>query len=138
MPHYFYSGNIPVPVVRIDGEIVSVKPRSVIEAKPQDVRKYGSRMTRTAPRGVKIALQAPAPLAEMKPSPMAERIEELGGSRSKDGLPPVTVPKIRPPVLEEKVVDPQEEVEDSGKESSVDPIHPIVPRRRRKKTPSVG
>jgi hypothetical protein len=84
MPWYFYSGTIPVPVQRIDGEIVSVAPRTYIEARPEAVRRFGTKMSRTAPPKGRPIPAPPIVVAEeieITPSPMAKAIVELGVTR---------------------------------------------------------
>lgn len=92
MPWYFYSGNVPVPVKRVDGEIVSVRPRSHIEAKLEDIRKYGTRMARCAPPKdmAPPVPPAPEPEAPIKGSSLAAAIKELGITKD-SGVPPVSV-----------------------------------------------
>lgn len=92
MPWYFYNGTIPVPVQRVDGEIVSVRPRTHIEAKPEAVRKFGTKMSRTGPpKGLSGAVNS-APLAppsvdEIAKSPLAAAVSELGVTKD-PAVPP--------------------------------------------------
>jgi hypothetical protein len=111
MPWYFYSGAIACPVRRIDGEIVSVRPRSKVEAKHEDVRKFGSKMSRCAPpESLPVheePLAAPGP-GEISPSRLAQAVLERGVTKD---------PAVAP--------SPAEVVEEKGAE--------LKPRRSRPK-----
>lgn len=123
MPWYFYNGSVPVPVQRIDGEIVSVRPRSYIETKPEHVRKFGPKMSRTAPPRDAAQEEREPPLPspgadEITPSVFAEKISEIGVT--KDPSVPAT---------------PAESAQEDDKATSVAPKQG---RRLKTKTSSPG
>ena len=82
MAWYFYNGRVPVPVRRVDGVVVSVSPRGYVEANPQDVRKFGSKMRRCAPPKEEVERAALVPHTVIEPpkssSPMSMSIKEKG------------------------------------------------------------
>ena len=105
MPWYFYNGQVPVPVTRVDGAICVVRPRGYIEAKPENVRKYGAKMVRTAPpraavTEVRVPPQPVPTVEELRSAPVeagaapkfADVVAETGVTHDMKNLPP------RPPV----------------------------------------
>jgi hypothetical protein len=100
MPWYFYNGRVPVPVKRVDGVVVSVTPRGYVEAKPQDVRKFGSKMRRCAAPKEEVEKASLTPPTEVatptKPSPLSEAIKEKGVTRD-----PKTPPKPKAETVQE-------------------------------------
>lgn len=91
MAWYFYNGRVPVPVRRVDGVVVSVSPRGYVEANPQDVRKFGSKMRRCAPPKEEVERAALVPPTVIEPpkssSPLSMAIKEKGVT-SDPGTPP--------------------------------------------------
>ena len=91
MPWYFYNGQVPVPVKTANGTVVSVPPRGHIEADPQAVKKYGSKMRRCAPPKSAVEAQAKTPKTIIEPpkaGPLAAKISEKTKSP-----PPKVAPK---------------------------------------------
>lgn len=92
MPWFFYNGRVPVPVKRVDGVVVSVPPRGHVEARADDVRKFGSSMRRCAPPQKEVERARLTPPTEIalptKPSAFSEAISEKGVTRD-----PAVAPK---------------------------------------------
>lgn len=104
MPWYFYNGRVPVPVKSVDGVVVSVPPRGHVEASPNDVRKYGSRMRRCAPPAGAADAAKPEPTVVAPPkkvSPLAAAVKEKGVTSD-----PARAPKKRE-VAEEQSAAPK-------------------------------
>lgn len=140
MSWFLYTGNVPVAVQRADGESVSVRPRTKVEASPAAVAHLAGSIRRCPPPRDAAPQPAPDPApAQAKKAPIAMSVSEAKGivrSADEAKLKIESKPKAEAVKAEAggEPGDTEGEVAESKEEAPARPKR----RRRRQKNDSSG